>query len=117
MPPRMKSEFDSLNFGVLVEWGLPLSDVQIQVSSNLPLESLRAEIAIATKIDFSALPESRERSAVLGFLWAVADHYPSLFPEIDRQWLAKFPAHNLIKLRRLSLQGFSSRMRAGIDGV
>ncbi len=111
----MKSELDSLNLSVLVEWGLPISDVQIPVDSNSTIESLRAEILKTIKINFAALPESRERSAVLGLLWALADHYPSSFPEIDRKWLAKFTGHNLIKLRRLSLQKFSSRMRAGID--
>lgn len=112
----MASELKQLNLNVLVGWGLPISDVNISAGLGpSTIDSLRSEISKALKIDFNQIAESRERSAILGFLWALADHYPSLFPEIDRNWLKSFDAHNLVKLRRLSLQAFSNRIRAGID--
>lgn len=94
-----------INWSLLSSLGLPL--MSSQVGGVLPYRSLLVQTLQECTEQLSQITkDSREELALSSFLFALRDHYPSVWrdlPEGLHLWLKK---NNLgsVKLRRLSLQ-------------
>lgn len=95
----------ALDWPLLIALGCPL----LNDSRPAPLPDRERLMATLQFIDFSqheAEMESREKQAVLSWLWALHDHYFSLWKFVHPQtqkWFLKQKAQASIKLRRLAL--------------
>lgn len=107
---RLEVQSRSWEPKVLIPLGLPLLDAVVQ--SRLRQQANKYELMdhlISLTPNLGRLrPGSREQAAVVGFLWALRDHYPAIWSHVppkvkswlNRQLKADSPP---IKLRRISL--------------